>query len=76
MRKPVSAICKQQGADQPAHPGSLVSTFVVHCLDSIISKLAKSKFPRLWLASVVEQASLHLAWSKPPKTGFLMMWLI
>ena len=26
-----------KGADQPAHPHSLTSTFVVHCLDSIIS---------------------------------------
>ena len=24
-----------KGADQPAHPGSLINTFVVHCLDSI-----------------------------------------
>ena len=26
-----------KGADQPAHPRILISTFVVHCLDSIIS---------------------------------------
>ena len=26
-----------KGADQPAHPRSLISAFVVHCLDSIIS---------------------------------------
>ena len=26
-----------KGADQPAHPRSLISTFVVCCLDSIIS---------------------------------------
>ena len=26
-----------KGADQPAHPCSLFSAFVVHCLDSIIS---------------------------------------
>ena len=25
-----------KGADQPAHPRSLISAFVVHCLDSII----------------------------------------
>ena len=24
-----------KGADQPAYPHSLISTFVVHCLDSI-----------------------------------------
>ena len=26
-----------EGADQPAHPCSLISTFIVRCLDSIIS---------------------------------------
>ena len=29
-----------KGADQPAHPRSLISTFIVHCLDSIIPLLA------------------------------------
>ena len=29
--------------DQPAHQRSLISAFVVHCLDSIISILAKSQ---------------------------------
>ena len=28
-------IANNKGADQPAHPGSLISTFVVRCLDSI-----------------------------------------
>ena len=32
-----------KGADQPAHPRSLISAFVVRCLDSIIHTLAKSK---------------------------------
>ena len=36
-----------KGADQPAHPCSLISTFVLHCLDSIIPTLAKSKISRL-----------------------------
>ena len=31
-------------ADQPAHPPSLVSAFVIRVLESIISKLATSKF--------------------------------
>ena len=29
-----------KGADQPAHPRSLISAFVIHCLDSIIPLLA------------------------------------
>ena len=33
-------------ADQPAHPCSLISTFVVRCLDSMICALAISKVSR------------------------------
>ena len=29
-----------KGTDQPAHPRSLISTFVVHCLGSIMPLLA------------------------------------
>ena len=35
-----------KGTDQPAHPHSLTSTFVVHSLDSTISILAISKMLR------------------------------
>ena len=39
-----------KGADQPAHPRSLISTFVVHCLDSMIPLVSISKiFKPLWL---------------------------
>ena len=64
------------GADQPAHLRSLISTFVVRCLGSIIPILAKSKILRLYLASVDEQAGLSITWSQTLKTGFLVMWLI
>ena len=47
MRKPVKPYANNEDADQPAHPRSLISTFVVHCLDSIIPILAKSKLSRL-----------------------------
>ena len=36
-----------KGADQPAHPRSLISTFVVRCLDSIISLVSISEISRL-----------------------------
>ena len=36
MRKPVLPYANNKGADQPAQPRSLISTFVVRCLDSII----------------------------------------
>ena len=32
-----------KGADQPAHPRSLISAFVIHCLESTISKLTTSE---------------------------------
>ena len=47
-----------KGADQPAHPRSPISTFVVHYRDSIIPIAAIAIFPRLFLASIAEQAGL------------------
>ena len=57
-------------ADQPAYPHSLISTFVVHCLDSITFLLAKSKISRPCLASVAEQAGLSHTWSQSPEDRF------
>ena len=54
---------KNKGADQPAHPRSLISAFVVRFLDSIISLDSKAEISRLQLASEAEQAGLCLAWS-------------
>ena len=36
-----------KGADQPAHPRSLISTFVVRCLDSIMALVSISEISRL-----------------------------
>ena len=65
----------EKGADQPAHPSSLISTFIVRCLDSIIPLVSISKIPSLYLVSVAAQAGLSLPWSQTPKTGFLVTWL-
>ena len=54
-----------KGADQPAHPHSLISAFVVRCLDSIISRLYSLNFK-----TVAEQASLSLTWSETPEDKF------
>ena len=62
-------------ADQPAHLRSLISAFIVRCLDSIIHILAKSKISQLWIVSLAEQAGFSLTWSQTPKTGFLVNWL-
>ena len=67
-----------KGADQPVHPRSLISAFVVRCLDtcSIIPLVSISEISSLYLASVAEQAGLSFTWSKSPKTGFLVTRLI
>ena len=59
-----------KGADQPAHPRSLISTFVVCCLDGVMSLVSVTKISSLMLASVAEQASLSLTWSETPEDTF------
>ena len=76
MRKPVLPYANNKGADQPAHPRSLISAFVVRFLDSVIPLVSISKISRHKLASSAEQAGLSLTWSQPPKTDFLVTRLI
>ena len=47
MRKSVLPYMNNKDADQPAHPHSLISIFVVRCLDSTIYILPKSKMSRV-----------------------------
>ena len=70
MRKTV-LFANNKGADQPAHLRSLISTFAVRCLDSIIPLVSISEISSRYLASVAEQAGLSLTWSEIPKTDFL-----
>ena len=63
-----------KGAAQPAHPPSLINTFVVHCLDSIISLVSTSNFKLLAsLCSWVGRFEPFLI--KNPKDRSVM-WLI
>ena len=59
-----------KGADQPAHSRSLISAFVVRCLDSVMSLVSVTKISNLMLASVAEQAGLSLTWSETPEDTF------
>ena len=59
-----------KGADQPAHPRSLISAFIVRCLDSVMSLVSVTTISRLLLASVAEQASLSRTWSETPEDTF------
>ena len=44
MRKPViMSYANNKGADHPAHPRSLISAFIVRCLDSVISLVSISE---------------------------------
>ena len=47
MRKCIMSYVNNKGADQPAHPRSLISAFVVRCLDSIISLDSVAEISRL-----------------------------
>ena len=65
-----------KGADQPAHPCSLISAFVFRPLESIISRLAKSENSIFYVVSVAEETSLSVVLSETPKTGFVTSRLI
>ena len=67
------AYANNKDTDQPAHPRSLISAFIVHCIDSIISLVSISEISSLYLVSVTAQTGLSLPWLQ---TGFLVMWLI
>ena len=58
MRKSVMPYANNKGADQPAHPCSLISAFVVRCLDSILSLV--SIFAMSWLLSKLCLILVHM----------------
>ena len=64
------AYVNNKGADQPAHPHSLISTFVVHCLDSMTCILTIPKVSRYYLVSVDVQAGLNVTWSQTLEDTF------
>ena len=64
-----------KGTDQPAHARSLISAFIVCCLDSIISSFYIRNFKSL--ASFCDCAGWFESYLvENLKTGFLMTWLI
>ena len=58
-----------KGADQPAHLRSLISTFVVRCLDSTMPLILYLKFQD-YLVAVAEQTGLSHTWSKISEDTF------
>ena len=61
-----------KGADQPAHPRSPISVFVIRLLESILSRRATSEISIILLITVAEQTALNLTLLEVPKTGFLV----
>ena len=59
------------GADQPAHPRSLISAFVIRLMESIICKLATGEISIFQLVSVAEETGLSLVLSGSLKTGIV-----
>ena len=61
-RKPVfRGFANNSGANQPVHPRSLISAFVIRLLESTIFNLATGKTSMFYLVSVAEETGLKLA---------------
>ena len=71
-----SGSANNKGADQLAHPRSLISPFAIHKLHSIVSKLAPSEISLFCLVSVAEKAGFGMILSETLKTGFVAWMLI
>ena len=59
-----------KGLDQPVHLHSLISAFLVCCLDSIIPLVSRSEISSLKLSSEAEQVGLNPDWSQIPEDMF------
>ena len=64
-------VANNTGADQAAHPRSLISAFVIRFLESTIYKVTTGEISIFQLVYVAEEIGLKLALSETPKTAFL-----
>ena len=71
-----SGSANNKGADQLAHPRSLVSASAIHKLNLIVFKLAPSEISLFYLVSVAEKAGFGVILSETLKTGFVALMLI
>ena len=69
MRKRVLCYTRTTKAQISLHPRSLISAFVIRCLDSVMSVVSVTKISSLMLA-VAAQAGLCLDWSETPDDRF------
>ena len=61
-------IANNNGADQPAHPHSLISAFAIRLMES---RLATGEISIFYLVSVAGKAGLNITLLDTPKTGFV-----
>ena len=66
-----SGSANNKGADQLAHPRSLISAFDIHLLNSIISKLAPSEISLFYLVSAAVKIGFCMILLENLKTGFV-----
>ena len=59
-----------KGSGQPAHPRSLICTFIIRLLVSVISKLVTSAFSLFWLVSVAEETGFKSCFVGNPEDRF------
>ena len=59
----LQGVANNKGADQSAHPHSLISPFVIRLWESIISRLATSEITIFEVVSIVEEIGLNLTLS-------------
>ena len=71
-----SESANNKGADQLAHPCSLISYLAIHLLNSIILKLSPSEILPFYLVSVAEKAGFGMILSETLKTVFVASLLI
>ena len=71
-----SGFANNKGADQLAHPRSLISAFAIHKLNRIVLKLAPSEISLFYLVSLVEKAGFGMILSETLKTGSVASMLI
>ena len=60
-------------ADQPAHPRSLISAFVIRILENIIAKLTTGEISIFQLVFEANETGLSLALLGTTKTSFVVM---
>ena len=73
-RHKITCLCHMRTTKAQISLRSLISAFVVRCLDSTIPLLAVAEISSLLQVSVAKRTGLSLTWSETLKTGFLVTW--